>query len=474
MSKLTRVTVMLAAFFAFDKALALIRQVIIARQFGLSEELDAFNAANNLPDLLFALISGGALAVAFIPILTAILTNEGRPASWLLFSRIANLAFLVTAVLSILIALLADSLVGWELGIAPGFNNAQQLMVIRLMRMNLLATLIFSLSGLVMASLQANQHFFLPALAPVLYNSGQIFGAMILAPQAGYRIAGFQFPAFGLGIDGLVYGVIIGAALHLLIQIPGLIKYGFRWKLSLGLKDEAVQRVLSLLVPRFITMLFIQLIFIVRDNLASRLEPGAITALAYGWMLQQVPETLIGTAIGTALLPTLAELLAQGNHLDYQKKIQSAVNILIGLTVPIAFILSIGLLPLLPAVFGFDAKETQLLMWVTRGYLVGLTGHCLLEVAARAFYAQQNARLPLFAAIFNVIIYISLGSLLFKPLGAAGISLTDSIAFTAQAVFLLFLLSQSNATWLQNCSRNFPFQFLSIPIEIQSKLWQLQ
>ncbi|MEN6482802.1 MAG: lipid II flippase MurJ, partial [Anaerolineaceae bacterium] len=147
MSRLTRVTIMLAAFFAVDKALALLRQVIIARQFGLSAALDAYNAANNLPDLLFALISGGALAVAFIPVLTAVLTEDGKPAAWLLFSRIANLAFLVTAALSIIIGLLADQLVGWELGIAPGFNSEQQILVIHLMRMNLIATLIFSISG---------------------------------------------------------------------------------------------------------------------------------------------------------------------------------------------------------------------------------------------------------------------------------------------------------------------------------------
>ena len=448
MNRLTKITIMLAGFFALDKALALLRQVIIARQFGLSEALDAFNAANNIPDLLFALISGGALAVAFIPVLSSVLSTEGRSASWILFSRIANIAFLVTALLSIIFALLADSLVGWELGIAPGFNAEQQIIVVRLMRMNLIATLIFSLSGLVMAGLQANQHFFLPALAPILYNTGQIFGALILAPETGYQLGGFQLPALGFGVDGLVYGVIIGAALHLLIQVPGLFKFSFRWIPSLGLRDAVVKKVLVLLGPRVLTMLLIQLIFIVRDNLASRLESGAVTALAYGWMIQQVPETLIGTAIGTALLPTLSEYISIGKKEEFRKNVQTAVNMLIGFTVPIALVLSVGLLPFFPAVFGFDDHGSQLLMEVTRGYLVGLTGHCLLEVAARAFYAQQNARLPLFAAVINILIYVSLGSMLFKPLGASGISLTDSLAFTAQAVLLLFLLTKQNSAWM--------------------------
>src|SRR5574340_266312 len=174
LSKVTRITLLLVGFFALDKLVAFIRQVIIARQFGLSRELDAFNAANNLPDMLFALISGGALALAFIPVLSEELTKGGRPAAWDLFSKIANLAFLVTAGMAIIVALIAHPLVGWKLGIAPGFSPEQQEMVTNLMRLNLIATLIFSISGLVMAGLQANQHFLLPAMAPLFYNFGQI------------------------------------------------------------------------------------------------------------------------------------------------------------------------------------------------------------------------------------------------------------------------------------------------------------
>ena len=440
MSRLTKTSLLLAFFFALDKIAALLRQIIIARQFGMSAELDSFNVANNLPDMLFALISGGALAIAFIPVLSEVLSRQGRGAAWELFSRIANLAFLVTGLLAIVIALMADSLVRWEIGIAPGFGPEQQRLVVTLMRMNLVATLIFSISGLIMAGLQANQHFLLPAMAPLLYNIGQIVGALILSPEKGYVLGGIPLPAFGLGIHGLVYGVILGAVLHLGIQIPGLIKYQFRWTAGLGLCLPDVQKVIHLLGPRLITMLFIQLIFIVRDNLASRLHEGAVTALTYGWMIQQLPETLIGTAIGTALLPTLAEQFARGDREAFQQTIQRAVNLLVAVTLPIAVILSFGLRPAMAFAFGFDPQGTDLLLWVTRGYLVGLTGHCLLEIASRSFYAQQDALTPLIGGIINVLIYIILGRLLFRPLGAAGISFTDAVAFTSQAVFLLFML----------------------------------
>ncbi len=158
------------------------------------------------------------------------------------------------------------------------------------MRLNLISTLIFSISGLVMAGLQANQHFLFPAIAPLLYDVGQIFGAVILAPEEGLKIAGFQLPGFGLGVHGLVYGVIIGAALHLLIQVPGLLKYKFKWSPVIRMNDESLRKVFRLMGPRLVSMVFIQLIFMARDNLASRLAVGSVTALSYGWWIQQVPR----------------------------------------------------------------------------------------------------------------------------------------------------------------------------------------
>jgi len=442
LTHLTRITFLLTGFFALDKAIAFIRQMVIARQFGLSPELDAFNAANNLPDLLFALISGGALALAFIPVLTEQLTRNGKSAAWDVFSKITNLAFVVTAVMAVVVALVAQPLVRWELGIAPGFNETQQALVTELMRLNLFATLIFSISGLVMAGLQANQHFLLPAMAPLLYNIGQIFGALILAPEQGYSIGPVTLPAFGLGVHGLVYGVILGAFLHLGIQIPGLLRFQFKWSPGFGLKTEPVRKVLRLMGPRLATMFFIQLIFLVRDNLASRLEAGAVTALSYGWMLFQVPETLIGTAIGTALLPTLSEHAAKDQQQEFQQTVERAVRVLVALTLPVAVILSFGLKPLLALAFDFDTAGTDLLMGVTRAYMAGLLGQSLVEVFARSFYARQNAKTPLVAAGVTLVVYIILGTQLYRVFGAPGISLSDTIVFTGEAALLLILLNR--------------------------------
>ena len=317
LSSLTRTSLLLIFLFAFDKVLALGRAKLSLDQFGLTNEFDAFNAANNLPDLLFALISGGALAMAFIPVLSSTLTLKGRDALWDVFSRVANLAFLGTAVISLFVALFSDQIVKAEIGITPGFSPELQALVADLMRLNLIATLIFSISGLVMAGLQANQHFLFPALAPIMYNVGQLVGIIFLVPL--------------FGIYGLVYGALLGAALHLLIQIPGLVKYRFRWTPALSINNPEVIEAFKLVGPRLLTMFMIQLMFIARDNLASRLgQEGAVSALTFGWMIMQVPETILGTAIATALLPTLSEHAARGAWDGFRQTIEKALRVLIG------------------------------------------------------------------------------------------------------------------------------------------------
>jgi putative peptidoglycan lipid II flippase len=441
-SHLTRISLLLTVFFALDKVIALFRQVVINRQFGLSSELDAFNAANNLPDLLYALISGGALSIAFIPVLSEVLARSGYKDAWKLFSRTANLAFLVTSLFSIIFALLADQLVGWKLGVAPGFTEAQQHLVANLMRLNLIATLIFSLSGLVMAGLQANQHFLLPAMAPILYNLGQIFGAAIMAPEKGLSIGELTLPAFGFGINGLVYGVILGAVLHIAIQVPALIRYHFKWTVGLGLKTDEVKKVLNLMGPRVMTMMFIQFIFLARDNLASIFQ-GGVTLLTNGWMLLQVPETLIGTAIGTALLPTLSEQFARTDHEGFRATVQRASQAIVAVTLPVAAILAAGMLPALGIAFEFGEVATDQLLLVFQAFLAGLTANCLIEVAARSFYARQNARIPLLVSFMNAVLFIGLASIFRVFLDVAGIALAISISYTCEAILLYALMKKT-------------------------------
>lgn len=444
-SHLTRTSLLLGFFFLLDKVLAFARSIIIARQFRLSPELDAFNVANNLPDLLFALISGGALAMALIPLLSEYLTTKGRAAAWDLFSRVANVAFGTTAILAALIAAFAGQIVKAQVGIAPGFGPDQQTLVADLMRLNLIGTVIFSISGLVMAGLQANQHFLFPAMAPTLYNIGMIIGALVFSPTQPYRVGPLSLPALGLGVHGLVYGVILGAVMHLAIQIPGLVLYKFHWTSSLDIRDSGLIQALKLIAPRLVTMFGIQVMFIARDNFASRLgQVGAVTSLTYGWMIMQVPETLLGTAIATALLPSLAEYAARGDWETFSTTLEKALRVMLALTIPAAAVMAAGLHPLIQVAFHFDESGTNLLTLTSRIYLLTLAGYVMQETLARAFYARKEPLVPLYGVIVRLIVYIAIGVAgvtLFRSVGTPVIAAAE-LSLLVEALLLLFWLNR--------------------------------
>lgn len=426
MTRIARASLIIAFFFGVDKVLGLLRQILFNRQFGAVER-DIFFVSNNIPDLLSALISGGALGMALIPVLSEHLQEKGRQDAWRLFSRILNLAFLVTGAISLVIILLADPLIRYV--IAPGFADpAQWALTASLMRLDLLAILIFSISGLVMAGLQANQHFLTPAMAPTMYNLGQITGILVLSRW--------------FGIYGMVLGVILGALLHLGIQVPALLRYGYRWQPLIGLSDAGVRQVLVLMGPRVISMLCLHIYFLARDRFASFYQEGGVSALNNGWFIMQLPETLIGTAIAIALLPSLAEFVTRGEEQAFRQTIQRALRAMLALALPSAAILAAGMRPLIQIVFNFEAQETEMVVWATRAFLLGLVGHCWLEVGVRAWYARQNARIPLLGAVFQISVYLPLALLLSRAIGHTGLALADTLAFTSQALLLLILLNR--------------------------------
>ncbi len=439
LSFLTRTSLLLSFFFAADKVLAFGKSLLFNKIVGL-EGMGIFGAANNIPDYLSALLSGGALGMAFIPVLREYIDCRSQEESWDLFSRVINLAFVVTGAASVGIILLTQPMVKYI--IAPGFSASQQVLTASLMRLDLLAILIFSISGLVMASLQANQHFFLPALAPLLYNLGQIFGVLVLSPTKGLHLGPVQLPSFGLGLYGIVYGVILGALLHLLIQVPGLIRYHFHWTPVLEVKSAGVQRVLILLGPRVLTMGCIQAYFVARDNLSSHFGTVGVGALNLGWTIEQVPETIIGTAMAVAILPSLAEFINQARVQDFTLTVNRALRVMLALALPSGVLLALVVRPLAEAFFGYDAARLDMVQACTWAFLIGLVGDVWLEVAVRSFYANQDTRTPLVAAFAQAVAFVVLSLLLSPIVGLAGIPLSAAITFTIQAIALLAILNR--------------------------------
>ena len=425
--RVVNASLLIGFFFGVDKIIALGRQVLVGRAYGVKAALDAYNAANNLPDGIAAVIFGSALTMAFIPILAETFDRDGRAAAWDLFSRVLNWAFVLTLALGILILIFADPLVRYV--VVPKFPPEQQALTASIMRLDVTALVIFSLSGTIISGLQAQQHFLLPALAPVLYNVGQIVGVVFLSQW--------------FGIYGLVYGVILGAALHLAIQVPGLLRYGFRWSPSLDWKSERVRQVARLMGPRLLTVAAIQVIFVATDNFASGVGEGAVTAILYGWTIMQLPETVIGTAVGTALLPTLSGLAARGDSVNLRRLLWRAIGVLVALTIPATLVSLAVLRPVVQLVFegrNFTPEGTRLVVAAAQMFLLGLTGQSLVETAVRTFYARKDALTPLIAAALTALLFVGLCVALLPSLGHVGIALANTLAFSFEALFLLVVL----------------------------------
>jgi putative peptidoglycan lipid II flippase len=424
---IVRNTLLVAASFGLAAVAGLLRNAIIARQFGIGAQLDAYYAAFKLPDFLFTVVAGGSLATAFVPVFAGLLASGDREGAWRMASAITNLVVVIVSALALLAGLSAPWLV--RVLVAPGFDTQAQAETVTVMRLVLVSTVIFGISAVQTSALHSFKHFLLPALAPVVYPLGIAAGAWWLAPAWGAR--------------GLAIGAIAGAALHLAIKVPALLHYGFRWWPVLGLRSKAVRRVAVLMGPRVLDLGVFHLTLLATSNLASRLGPGSVSALEWGWDAMQLPETIIGTAFGLVALPTLSDLAAHGDIDGLRSTLGETLRAVLALTVPAALGLILLGRPLLQLLYqrgAFDAAATDAVYVALRLYALGLVGHACLELAARAFFAQQDTVTPLLVAAASAVANILLGIVLRTPMGHGGLALANSLAVSAEVVVLLLIL----------------------------------
>ncbi len=427
---IVRNVLVVAISFGLAAAAGLVRNMVIAAQFGIGADLDAYYAAFKLPDLLFTIVAGGALATAFIPVFADFLADEDRSGAWRLSSAITNIVFIVVTAAAVLAGLFAPWLV--RVVIAPGFTPAEQAQTVQVMRIILVSTVIFGVSAVQGSALNGFKHFLLPALGAALYPIGITLGALFLAPT--------------MGIAGLAVGAVLGSLFHLLVKVPGLVYYGFRWWPVLdlrGLHSRPVRRVFVLMIPRVLDLFVFQFSLVIMTNLASRLEAGSVSALEWGWDAMQLPETIIGTAFGLVAFPTLAELAARKDIARLRSTLGETLRSVVALTVPAAVGLILLGQPLLSFLYErgqFDAAAVDAVYATLRFFALGLVGHATLELAARAFFAQQDTVTPLIVAAVTAVLAIGLGILLMGPLGAGGLALGNSIAITVEVLLLMAIL----------------------------------
>ncbi len=426
-------TVMVA--FILSNLAGLVRQIVVTAAFGTQLEIDAFNAANRVSETLFSLVAGGALASAFIPSFTGLLAQEKKQEAWRLASAISNLALLALSLASLLVALLAQPVVRYVL--APGFasNPGQEALTVALLRLMLPSAVIFGLSGLVMGMLNSHQVFFVPALTPAMYQLGLIFGTLVLEPK--------------MGIYGLGWGVLIGSALHLGLQLPALLKLRGQYFPDLGLELASVREVVRLMGPRLLGVAVVQLNFWVNTRLASYMGEGRVTALQLGFALMLMPQAAIAQSIAVAAMPVFSRQFVRGEMDELRHSLASSLRGVLLLAIPATAGLILLRTPLVAALYQrkeFTEFSTELVAWALAWYAAGLVGHSLVEILARAFYAMHDTRTPVLVGglAMGLNVVFSLGfAALFDRLGwmpHGGLALANTLATALEAFCLLVLM----------------------------------
>lgn len=426
-------TVMVA--FMLSNLTGLARQILVANAFGTQAEMEAFNAANRVSETLFNLVAGGALSSAFIPTFTALLAKGEKKKAWELASAIANLILIILTMGSLLAAIFAPEIVQEVL--APGFVGSldKEILTIQLLRLMLPSAVFFGLSGLVMGILNSNQVFLISALAPSFYQLGMIIGVLFLSPS--------------MGIIGLGWGVVIGAGLHLLVQVPLLLRLGGRYSPILGLKTEEVNEVVRLFAPRLLGVAAVQLNFWINTRLASQFVEGSVTAVVLAFTLMLMPQAAIAQSIAIAAMPTFSMQVALGKIGDMRSSMAASLRGALLLSIPASFGLMILRKPIITLLYQrgeFNERSTELVAWALLWYAAGLVGHAIVEILSRAFYSLHDTKTPVFVGIGAMglnVVFSYLFSALFIQLGwmpHGGLALANSVATAVEATLLLIMM----------------------------------
>lgn len=399
--------------FVANRGLGLLRDVIIAGAFGTGPEINAYYAAFRLPDFLFLVIASGAFGAALIPVFVGFLERDREADAWRLASSVLNSSALALAALAGVGFLLAEPLMGL---IAPGLASEPFALAVSLTRILLVQPILLGVGGAAMGILNAQGRFTLPALAPVTYNLGIIAGAVLLAPR--------------FGVAGLAYGVVLGAAGHLLTQMPALLRV-MRYRPIIDFRAPGMRQVWSLLVPRMFGQAVFALNYVVLTNLASRLGDGRIAAFGFAYTLFLLPHGVFVLSAATVLFPALSRDAEAGDWDAFRERYAAALRGVFFFIVPATAVL-IALRYAIPeAVFqlgAFTSESTEMTALVLGAMSTGLIAFAFTEVATRAFYAVQDTRTPVLIGVITFVVNVPLSIYLGGLFDVAGLAL--SLALT--------------------------------------------
>ncbi|AMO74517.1 murein biosynthesis integral membrane protein MurJ [Pseudomonas citronellolis] len=413
-----------------SRVLGFVRDTIVARMFGAGMATDAFFVAFKLPNLLRRIFAEGAFSQAFVPILAEYKTQQGEEATRTFIAYVSGLLTLVLALVTAL-GILAAPWVIWIT--APGFADTPEKfdLTTALLRVTFPYILLISLASLAGAILNTWNRFSVPAFVPTLLNVSMIAFSLFLTPY-------FDPPVMALG-----WAVLAGGLAQLLYQLPHLKKIGMLVLPRLNLRDSGVWRVLKQMGPAILGVSVSQISLIINTIFASFLAAGSVSWMYYADRLMELPSGVLGVALGTILLPSLAKTYASDDRHEYSRLMDWGLRLCFLLVLPCALALALIAEPLTVSLFQygkFSANDALMTQRALIAYAVGLLGIILVKVLAPGFYARQNIRTPVKIALFTLVSTQAMNLVFIGPLKHAGLALAISLAACLNAGLLYWQL----------------------------------
>jgi putative peptidoglycan lipid II flippase len=435
-SRLARSAGLISVATMTSRVLGLVRDSVLAHVFGAGNEMDAFNVASRIPNLVRDLFAEGAMSAAFVPTFTRHLTTRGKVEAWRLGSQVLNALALVTGAIVLLGILFADPLTrlyAGEFAKVPGKLE----LTASLTRVMFPFLTMVALAVALMGMLNSLHRFFVPALSPAMFNVAVILSALVLTPA---------MPAFGLDpIFGIAIGTLLGGLGQILVQWPALRREGYRHRWVLDPADEGLREILVLMGPGIIGVAATQINLFVNTVLATGEGTGAVSWLSYAFRLMYLPIGLFGVSIATAALPDISRHAARASPADVRATISRGLRMILMLNVPA----TVGLIALASPIVAlilergrFTSADTAATATALVCYAPGLIGYSAVKIATPTFYALRDARTPVLVSVFTVGINLVLNVTLVQVWGYQGLALGTALAALLNAGVLVLLLGR--------------------------------
>lgn len=417
--------VILAVASVVSRIVGLLRDRILLSQFGAGQTLDIYYSAFRVPDLLFNLLVLGALSASFIPLFLQEVQAD-RQRGMRFAASVFNWMVLGLGVVGLVAAVGAQPLAQIMF---PGASAAEQLEIARFSRVMLLSTVFFGVSNVASGVLQSGRRFFSAALAPIFYNLGIILGAV-------------------LGVDwfgpiGLALGVVTGAALHFVVQLPSLLSSGFRFSFHLDTKSKSMKEMWRLMIPRSLALGIGQLNIICMYAIASFFSSGSRAVWAAADNIQQVPINVFGVSLAVAAFPVFSAAFVNSKPEQFRSAFSASFRRISFFIIPVSVAILLLRAQFVRLIYGtgqFNWEDTYAVAQTVGAFALSLLAQALIPLLARSFFAQKNTKTPVVISIIAVSVNVITAVLLAPYFGVVGLALAFSIGSLINMLLLLTVL----------------------------------